>query len=73
MNTLETEKWIDHEVKLRMHEEKHHTIDKRFDKIDNNMTILRDNLTKVLAILRVGSAVVTLIAIPVLLHFFKVF
>jgi hypothetical protein len=73
MSSIETEKWIQHEVKLRMHAEKHHTIDKRFDKIDNNMTILRYNLTKVLAILRFGSAVCTLIAIPVLLHFFKVF
>ena len=65
-----TEGYIQHEVKLRLNDEKFNTIDKRFDKVDSEMKNIRDNLSKVLAILRIGGTALALIAIPVLLKYF---
>ena len=66
----ETEKYIEHEVRLRTHEEKFKSINRRFDRVDNEMRDIRENLSKVLAMLRIGGTILTLIAIPVLLRYF---
>ena len=66
----ETERYIEHEVRLRTLDEKFRAVDKRFDKVDYEMHVIRENLSKVLAILRIGGTALTLIAIPVLLRYF---
>lgn len=66
----ETEKYIEHEVRLRTHDEKFKFIDNRFDKVDKDIDVVKDELSKVLAMLRISGTALTLIAIPVLLHYF---
>lgn len=66
----ETERYIEHEVRLRTFDNKFSSVDKRFDKVDRDINVVRDELSKVLAMLRISGTALTLIAIPVLLHYF---
>lgn len=70
MFNTETENYIEHEVRLRTHEEKFKLIDKRFDKVDLDMRVIRNDLSKVLVLMKISGAALSLIAIPILLHYF---
>lgn len=56
--TKETEHYIEHEVQLRLHEEKFNAIERRFDHLDNKLNLI------------IGI-VISSIIIPVGLHLLK--